>query len=84
MIQFTPQETRFLQSLGRSETGRDLTELFRSIKQQLSSVNSIDSTKDYGAQVEGRKLFAEFIDEIVNIIEVRKHKVKALSPEDYD
>ena len=53
------------------------------LKAEYSSIGSIDTTKDAASQVEGRKLFCDFIDEFSKVIVTRKHEVKPLERDDY-
>jgi len=82
-MDFTPQESRFLQNLGRTEQGRDLVKILNRAKDYYSSISSIDGSKDYGAQVEGRKLFGEFVKNLTQTIETQKHRVRPLEQDDY-
>lgn len=81
-MQFTSQERVFLQRLGRSEEGRDLSIILERAKAHYSSIAGIDGSKDYGAQVEGRRLFVEFVDDLVKEIMTRKRNVVPREPLD--
>jgi len=82
-MEFNQEETRFLQSLGRQEVGRDLVNILKRAKNHYSSINTIDTTRDATAQIEGRKIFSEFIDELTTTIETRKREVKAKETDDF-
>lgn len=84
MLDITPQETKLLQRVYRSEDGKALVEFLNKQKNKLSSVDSIESGKDYGAQVEGRKLFKDIVEQITNIMETNKHKINPLEIDDYE
>lgn len=81
---FTPKEQRFLQDLGRGENGRDLINLLTRANQEYSSINGIDGGKDYGAQVEGRKLFVEFANELIEQMKTKTHVPRPTNIEDYE
>ena len=50
----------------------------------MSSIDSIESNaNDYGAQVEGRKLFCNFADQIIKEIKTKKHRPVAIEHDDY-
>jgi len=83
MIQLSDAERKALSSLGRSEHGRELVVILSRLKNEMSSINSIDGAGDYGAQVEGRKLFASLIDAIVKAVEQQKRTPRALDQDDY-
>lgn len=69
--------------MGRTEYGRDLVAILKRAKNHYSSISGIDGGKDYGAQVEGRKLFVEFIEELTTAIETKKREVRPKEAEDY-
>lgn len=83
MIQFSETERKALSALGRSEHGRDLVVVLSRLKNEMSSINSIDGKGDYGAQVEGRKLFASLVDAIVHAVEQQKRTPHALDQDDF-
>jgi hypothetical protein len=80
---FLDNEKKFLQALGRSSEGRELVQILERVKKEFSSIDSIDGTKDYGAQVEGRKLFGTFVDALTKQIMTQKHVVRPLDRDDY-
>lgn len=83
MIDLSPQKKNFLQNLGRSETGRELVGILEDCKDHYSNINSIDTTRDTNAQIEGRQLMGEMIDDLIKLISTQKHRVKPKQTEDY-
>lgn len=82
-MEFRQEEIRFLQSIGRQEVGRDLVNILKRAKNHYSSINTIDTTRDATAQIEGRKIFGEFIDELTTAIETKKREVRPKEVDDY-
>lgn len=82
-MSFTNEEKRFLAHISTTENGRDLVALLNHAKDHYSSINTIDSKADYGAQVEGRKLFIKFIDDLVTQMNVRRRNPQPVRTEDY-
>jgi len=56
-------------------------EIIRKVKNQLCSLDSVDRDKDFNDQVEGRLLFKDFADEL---IEHLTHEVRISKPLDRD
>ena len=84
-MEFTAKEKRFLSHLGRTENGRDLIAVLNRAKNFYSQIDDIDGAKgDYGAQVEGRKLFKSFVKKITDAIETKEHIDKVQDVDDYD
>lgn len=83
-MEFSDAEKKFLSRLGRNEDGKDLVALFKKAKAHYSSIDSIANTADYGAQVEGRKLFITFVDTLISKITTQEHVSRPLDPEDYE
>ncbi len=82
-MEYTPLQKKMLQDIGRTETGRVICEVLDQAKAHYSSIATIDTTRPTDAQIEGRKLFGEFIDELTSAIKVQKRQAKPLQPEDY-
>jgi hypothetical protein len=80
---FTDNEKKFLKSIGRTPVGSDLVAILNRAKQEYSSISSIKSGEDYGAQVEGRKLFVSFLDKLTAEITIQKHSVRPIEHDDY-
>lgn len=81
---FSDHQRRFLKELGRTEVGRNFVEVLKTSKEHYSSINTIDPNRDANAQIEGRKIFADAIDEISNAITVQKHQPKPQRQESYE
>lgn len=81
--EFNEQERRFLKEIGRTENGRDFASLLKRAKNYYSSIAGIDTSKDTNAQIEGRKLFGEFVDEIVTAIETKTHQIRPKEHDDF-
>lgn len=79
----TDNEKKFLKSLGRTAHGTELVSILNRAKQEYSSISSIKSGEDYGAQVEGRKLFVAFLEKLTAEITTQKHLVRPIDGDDY-
>lgn len=84
MFQLTEQEKKFLQAMGRRADGQRLASIFERAKEHYSSINNIEQGVDYGAAVEGAKLFNAFADDIIKGIKVQKHNTRPIAIDDYD
>lgn len=84
MFQLTEQDRKFLQAMGRRADGLRLASIFERAKEYYSSIDSIEKGVDYGAAVEGAKLFKAFADEIIKPIKAQRHSTKPLAIDDYD
>ena len=83
MIDFNQQERRLLQEIGRTENGNNLMVILAKAKTHYSSIQSVDPRGDAGAQVEGRKLFCDFVDEITKVMKTTKHRVNPVERDDF-
>lgn len=82
-MQFTPHETRCLQSIGQTEVGRELVAILKRAKNHYSDVATLDMSRDTNAQVEGRTIFRELINDLTKEIETKTRSVKAKDHDDY-
>lgn len=70
--------------MGRREEGRDLVNILKRAKNHYNSIGSIDPNGgDYGAQIEGRRLFGQFIDTLCETIETKERQMHAKDQEDF-
>lgn len=83
-MDFTEQDKKVLSHLGRTEDGRDLLHILRRAKNHYSSIATIDSKGDYGAQVEGRRIFISFVDDLMSRLEVKNVPHRKKDVDDYD
>lgn len=72
IIDITDHEKRVLASVGNGAYGRELQQILAKVTQQLCSLDSIDTSKDYTPQVEGRMLFKQFADELIRHLSFQK------------
>lgn len=82
-MHFNDQQRRFLQDLGRSDTGTQLVQVLRDLERHYSSITTIDKTRPTDAQIEGRALFSEIVGELIQTIEKQKHRPIAVAHDDY-
>lgn len=82
-FQLNNQEKSFLQALGRRPDGQRFAAILERAKQHYSSIDTIDPSHDQGAQVEGRKLFGKFADQMITTIKTQKHRTREIEHEDY-
>lgn len=68
-------ERLLLRSIGQTGNGAAFVHLLEKLKNDMSSVDSIPpGSTDYGAQVEGRRLFKEFIKELTRCMTINAIK----------
>lgn len=72
-----------MKEIGRTETGRDLVSILKRAKSHYSSIHTIDKNRDTNAQVEGRAIFGEFIDNLTTAIETKTHQVRPREVDDF-
>lgn len=85
MIVFTELEKRFLQALGKTENGKQLIELFGRMRDTYADIDTIEPGSDYGAEVEGRKMFKTFIKDITTQMKSRPHgKIGDIGNDSYE
>ena len=83
MIDFNQQERRLLQEIGHTDNGRNLIVLLAKAKDHYSSIQSVDPRGDAGAQVEGRKLFCNFVDEISKVMNTSTRRQNPVERDDF-
>lgn len=81
-MNYTDAEKKLLGRIGRSEDGRELAALLSRMKQFHSSIDGIEGG-DYGAQVEGRKLFIQFADDFIGLLTTKERTMKYQDVDDY-
>jgi len=81
ILTLSEHDKRVLGTVGRNPYGKELVEIIRKVKNQLCSLDSVDRDKDFNDQVEGRLLFKDFADEL---IEHLTHEVRISKPLDRD
>jgi hypothetical protein len=74
---------KFLQDLGRNDTGRTFVEILEEAKRYYSSIDTIDTSRPTDSQIEGRKLFGEFIDIMISAIKTQKHNPRPITQDDF-
>lgn len=85
IFQFNQEEKRLLSTLGRSELGRDFVLLLNRAKSIASDTDTIDLTRDTTSQLEGRKIFKTFVNELIDSLNaIEKKKSDKFVPEDYE
>jgi hypothetical protein len=83
-MQYSDLHKKFLQDLGRSDTGRTLCEILELTKAYYSSIATIDTSRPTDAQIEGRKILGEIIDEFTSTISTQKRGLKPLARDDFE
>lgn len=82
-MQYSELHKKFLQDLGRSDTGRTLCEILELTKAHYSSIATIDTTRPTDAQIEGRKILGEILDELTTTIQTQKRSVRPIARDDF-
>lgn len=83
-MQYSDHHKKFLQELGRSETGRTLCEILALTKAHYSSIATIDTSRSTDAQIEGRKLLGEILDELSATISTQKRTLRPLAQDNFE
>jgi hypothetical protein len=83
-MQYSDLHKKFLQDLGRSDTGRTLCEILAVTKAYYSSIATIDTNRPTDAQIEGRKILGEILDELSATISTQKRSLKPLARDDFE
>lgn len=84
MIKISDHDKKILGNIGRGAYGKELIEIIKKITGQLTSLDSVDKTKDYTPQVEGRILFKEFSDELVEKLSFERRQMRPLDADDFE
>ncbi len=84
MMQFTEPQKRFLQELGRTDTGRQLVEILNDMDTFYSSITTIDKSRPTDSQIEGRTIFSQCVKELTTAIQTQKHRPKPIPTESYE
>lgn len=69
--------------MGRTQNGRDMVAVLEEAKAHYSAINTIDKNRDANAQIEGRQLMCEMIDDLIKMIQRQKHRVKPGQVDDF-
>ena len=81
---YSDQHKKFLQDLGRTDVGRTLCDILDLTKAHYSSIATIDTSRPTDAQIEGRKILGEIIDELSSTIQTQKRIPRPLAPENFE
>lgn len=69
--------------MGRRSDGQRLASIFERAVIEMSSIDSIEAGANYGAEVEGRKIFSKFAKTLIKEIKTQKHQVRPKEVDDY-
>lgn len=69
--------------MGRTEHGRTMIATLEEAKAYYSDINTIDKARDTNAQIEGRQLMCEMIDDLTKLIQRQKHRVQPGQIDDF-
>lgn len=83
MFDPSPQLKKALSDMGRTQSGRDVIAVLEEAKAYYSDINTIDKKRDTNAQIEGRQLMCEMIDDLTKLIQRQKHRVKPGQVDDF-
>jgi hypothetical protein len=82
-MELKPEQKKILAAVGKGDYGRSLIKLFDEIRNSMSNLDDIEG--DYGAQVEGRKIFRKFCKGIIDAMKAQPEQDKQpLGSPDYD
>lgn len=69
--------------MGRTSDGRAMLAVLDEAKAYYSDINTIDKARDTNAQIEGRQLLCELVDDFKRLIQHKKHKVQPGQVDDF-
>lgn len=72
MLELNPQLKKALKDMGRTEYGRTILMVLDEAKHHYSNINTIDKKRDANAQIEGRQLMCEMIEDLSGMIVNKK------------
>ena len=81
---YSDQHKKFLQDLGRTDVGRTLCDILDLTKAHYSSISTIDTSRPTDAQIEGRKILGEIIDELSSTIQTQKRIPRPLAQDNFE
>ncbi len=86
MFDLNAQQKEFLNRFGKTGNGRDMITLLKTIAANVDKTSNIPAGSDYGAQVEGRKLLATMITNILKEMSRKPviHSGEQKGTDDYD
>lgn len=84
MIPFTDHDKKVLSVIGRNPYGKELIEILRRARDASSSLDGIDRNGDVPAQVQGRLIFKDFADELIERLGYSKRVPKPLNPQEFE
>ena len=64
-VDFSEHDKQVLSRVGKGAYGRELVKILERAKDQICSLESVDRTRDAGPQVEGRLLFKDFANSLI-------------------
>lgn len=81
---YSEQHKKFLQDLGRTDVGRTLCDILELTKAHYASIATIDTSRPTDAQIEGRKILGEIIDELSSTIQTQKRTVRPIALDNFE
>ncbi len=77
------KDKKTLSRIGRGPEGRELINILSRASASLSSIDDIKEG-DYGAQVEGRKLFKTFVKHLIESLSSEARIAKPIETDEFD
>lgn len=84
IIELSEHDKRILGVVGRAPYGREFVGIMRKVREQLCSLDSVDRDKDFNDQVEGRLIFKDFADELIEHLGREQQVRKQVSSQDFE
>jgi len=81
---YSEQHKKFLQDLGRTDVGRTLCDILELTKAHYASISTIDTSRPTDAQIEGRKILGEILDELSTTITTQKRTVRPIALDNFE
>lgn len=81
---YSEQHKKFLQDLGRTDVGRTMCDILALIKAHYASIETIDTSRPTDAQIEGRKILGEILDELSTTITTQKRTVRPIALDNFE
>lgn len=72
MIALSEHEKRVLSVIGHGPYGKELVDIIRKLKSEMCSLETIERGTDYNNQIEGRLIFKELAESLIEHFEAEQ------------
>jgi hypothetical protein len=81
MIEIKAHERSVLSRVGHGPYGKELIDILKKVRAQVSSLEGLVPGVDHNAAVEGRLLFKQYADELIKDLEFEERRHRPNDPE---